>query len=1168
MVKINFKRKKKSVLLVAFAIMFCLLSALCFPVDFASAESQNDDYYAFDRALSQMYAKYGNLNDIQTFDLSDGDYKVEDNEVLLSADIVETSGLVVDNNEEFYALDTLKTANSFSLLVDEQSVELETYASSNRLIVISDENLSSYGAVAVAEYQNYHFFQYTSEENADKAFEYYSNLKEVDSVFYDTIIYSDDVSENSWFDISSTSSRDYNSWGDVWMGWADYTNTMLEMYDEEDLPEVIVAVFDSGIYAGHNLFRNRIVTEYATSFITEESSVDYEYEDLNGHGTHVSGTIAEATLSNVKILPIKILDETGHGELGYIIQGLAYVANIMQENPDLNIKAINMSVGVTNGSSGEPELDMAIENIKGEGVASVVSAGNGDRKTQIRIDASNACPANVEEAITVTALRRNISFPSGYTLSYDTYSNYGECIDFCAPGSSITSAGLGYPSSTSVRSGTSMAAPHVTACVALLYSNPQFKNYSVDQIYSLLKEHAVDLGEKGFDIDYGWGMVYIGDIGLTTEGSVLFSEQNKIHTSAFQLTLSYDYSGEDGEVVRIYYSTDPYADSVDSQSTLYTGSLSITETTKVTAVAYVYDANGVMLQRSSTSTLTYYFDNEDVLSNYDYYTYGLGAIITQYNGKDLTTLNVPQQIGLYTVIGIDSNAFANSTLEVVNLPSSLQEINSSAFYGVTTLKEVHCTSGNLTIGQEAFRGCTNLCDFDVLGVSSVGVRAFADCSSLTSINLPYVTNVDENAFARSALQTLFVGQGLDSFARQVDCQITHIYGYDGEAQTYATSNNIEFTNLTLSITKNFGQRIIISENSSTTLQLSFKGYGVSYNTSFTGSYQNIAVSQEAISQFEGNLNITLSNLTTGRYTLSVTLTDAFSNSLKSTTISIEVVAQDADVYAVNFAEGHFDVYVDGNKIQAGDRFFAGYQYEIQIMPESGYLLQSIVINSQNFAVNQEIYLVIDNDVTIIVETMQEDMLSVTFNTSGHGDVVIENNTVTSAEISRNESLAFSISPDEGYKILRVEANGQLLAADDNGVYHVENITTNVVIDIIFEQAYYSMTISYGKGGSVSSTGGSVDSVAHGSSRTFFISPTDGYEVDFVSVNGREVAVNGNRFTIDNISDNCDIVVSFREATSSSQNSTVLAYFLILLGIFVVFIVARVVLYYVRKEKNK
>jgi PKD repeat protein len=123
---------------------------------------------------------------------------------------------------------------------------------------------------------------------------------------------------------------------------------------------------------------------------------------------------------------------------------------------------------------GSTTLDNAVNAAINDGVFFAVAAGN---------DSSNACsfsPARVTAAYTV-----------GTTTSSDAgswFTNFGTCLDIFAPGSSIVSAGISSNSSSSTKSGTSMASPHVAGAAALVLSEDN--SLTPAQVDSVLDSRA------------------------------------------------------------------------------------------------------------------------------------------------------------------------------------------------------------------------------------------------------------------------------------------------------------------------------------------------------------------------------------------------------------------------------------------------------------------------------------------------------------------------------------------------------------------------------------------------------------------------------------------------------------------------------------------------------
>ncbi|WP_438435246.1 S8 family serine peptidase [Gorillibacterium sp. sgz500922] len=197
--------------------------------------------------------------------------------------------------------------------------------------------------------------------------------------------------------------------------------------------------------------------------------------DDNGHGTHVAGTIAAldneigvvGVAPNADLYSVKVLDASGNGTYGQIIQGIEWAI----EN---QVNVISMSFG---GSSYSHALEEAIRAATDAGIIVVASSGN-----QGYGEETELYPGRLPEVISVGAVNK--------THQWAYYSSSGNEVDLVAPGTEILSTTM--DGQYGVLSGTSMAVPHVTGSIAVLWSkHPEWsKDQVLEQLYSTATSSA------------------------------------------------------------------------------------------------------------------------------------------------------------------------------------------------------------------------------------------------------------------------------------------------------------------------------------------------------------------------------------------------------------------------------------------------------------------------------------------------------------------------------------------------------------------------------------------------------------------------------------------------------------------------------------------------------
>jgi serine protease len=324
---------------------------------------------------------------------------------------------------------------------------------------------------------------------------------------------------------------------------------------------VIVAVLDTGVAFRNATFRYNsrfpfrlepggpiypalglvdvpfaIAPELGDRFVAPRDFIwnDNDPVDLDGHGTHVSGTIGQLTNNgvgvagmafNVRIMPVKVIAETwdlifgspNDGTDDIVARGVRYAA-------DNGAQVINMSLGREQGGPA-PAVEDAIRYAVQRGAFVAIASGNTrDQGNQPNV-ISNVTPS-LAGAVTVGAVGRNLE------LAY--YSTTSPAVELSAPGgdfrqspgdgsggilqqtvdlSALQTYNLPPAQFRAPRAdlfgyyyfqGTSMATPHVSGFAALLIGQGITSPAAIEDA---MKRWATDKGAPGRDDLYGVGLI-------------------------------------------------------------------------------------------------------------------------------------------------------------------------------------------------------------------------------------------------------------------------------------------------------------------------------------------------------------------------------------------------------------------------------------------------------------------------------------------------------------------------------------------------------------------------------------------------------------------------------------------------------------------------------------
>ena len=261
---------------------------------------------------------------------------------------------------------------------------------------------------------------------------------------------------------------------------------------------VVVAVIDTGVMFDHSDLEGRFTSQGIDLSGDNMTNAYYDVDETGehyGHGTSVCGIIADNTPDKVKILPIKVVP------FGIDYATSSSISAAINYAVDYGAKVISISVS---GAGYVNSYQKVMNNALSKGVCICASAGNSSEEITERY------PACLDGVITASAL-------DGTYSQIASYSNYGDVIDFCAPGYKINSTfPLNGESSYKAVSGTSFSAPFIASLCADIKCVDS--SMSKDEVYQTLCDFSVDLGESGRDKYYGNGMPYLGNMQYSGEG--------------------------------------------------------------------------------------------------------------------------------------------------------------------------------------------------------------------------------------------------------------------------------------------------------------------------------------------------------------------------------------------------------------------------------------------------------------------------------------------------------------------------------------------------------------------------------------------------------------------------------------------------------------------------
>lgn len=606
--------------------------------------------------------------------------------------------------EEARKQSVLKTSKQIVALCN----EYDNYSNSNdgdkidnRLMVKTNDRIDEYGAIDSVYGFGYAFLQYADESTAKEALNNYKDSGYIAD--YDSLV-------------TCMDSANHDQWGDNWAYERVDADSALDYYKLKVKSNINIAVVDSGINYNHELFKNRIIR---TKYNISSTGAENDEMDDYGHGTEVSGVIANSTSSNVKISSYKIMDGSGKGNYSAVVSACCYMMEL-SNRPDV----VNFSLGLKNG---EVIMETVIDELVNSGITVVAAAGNDNREVY-------ETPGKCENAITVAAF--------DYYDKPCSFTNYGGVVDISAPGEYIYTADMSNNNAYTFSLGTSLATPFVSAAAA--YVLMEHKNYTPEQVKQELIATATPFKKSDCYYDrYGAGIVNFSNI---INGTRCKEVTANYISGAYRDNISVELKCANS-LVDIYYTTDGTLPTKENGAK-YTEPIDVSDSTRLIAAAY---ARAGTPFHSKFTYLDYYILN-DGESEYVIEKSGYSGIIKAYLGNE-TNLVVPDVVNGIVPTELGGNIFKNSNIESIVLPDTVTTIGDNAFYN-TNLKSI-TANGICNLNKRCFYGCEQLADINFPDLRYIGTEALLDCKLLTQdLDLPFVNWVADKGLAGTYFKTI------------------------------------------------------------------------------------------------------------------------------------------------------------------------------------------------------------------------------------------------------------------------------------------------------------------------------------------------------------------------------------------------------------------------------
>ena len=377
----------------------------------------------------------------------------------------ENSILSSEQEMQNFFIDTV-----FEIEIKENIAYITNKYQTKKIILQTEAIEDDFGAKDVSHIQeDRYLLEYDTQKHTKAAFEALKFADWIKKVELDEVLYIEPINDESQTVYGEHQQEiKYNTYGIEAMGLLNFQNIIKENGNPS---EVIIATIGYGVCIENEFFNGRINENYY-NFIDNSKNIS----ETIPQGSRVAQVIKDATTDNVKIMPLVVVNNEGYTTISTIIKAIEYS---IQKSDIICYELINSESYMINLA-----LEKAFKENKPFSCVSIAK----EKTNQVY-------PANNSTTIAVSSIDKSNKITS--------YAGRGEYIDFTAYSTDVKEI-FNKNSTVSRWSGSQYSNAHIVSAMALIKT--YHKEYTILEVYNELRNYCVDLGEKGKDELYGYGV--------------------------------------------------------------------------------------------------------------------------------------------------------------------------------------------------------------------------------------------------------------------------------------------------------------------------------------------------------------------------------------------------------------------------------------------------------------------------------------------------------------------------------------------------------------------------------------------------------------------------------------------------------------------------------------